>query len=76
MTRVKRREDLLIYRPFERTVFTGGPPDGPTLLLRTLRGEEVDWSAIEEKLVPRKRCNQCGERQPKEAYAAAEWKDP
>eukprot|EP00973_Karenia_brevis_P068754 9559087-Karenia_brevis.AAC.1 len=29
MTRVRRRTDLLIYRPFEREIFTRGPPEGP-----------------------------------------------
>ena len=34
LTRVRCREDLLIYRPFEHDIFTQGPPEGPELLLR------------------------------------------
>ena len=26
-----------------------GAPEGPPLLLKTLRGEQIDWKAIEEK---------------------------
>ena len=48
LTRVKRKEDILIYRPFDRSLFTRGPLEGPELLLKSLRGEYVDWSAIEE----------------------------
>ena len=50
MTRVKRREDLIIYRPFDRQVFSSGPPQGPMLLLQHLRGEAVDWAEVENKL--------------------------
>ena len=39
LTRVKSRHDLLIYRPFEIELFRKGPLQGPTLLLRVLRGE-------------------------------------
>ena len=48
ITRVKTRNDLLIYRAFDRQLFTNGGPEGPELLLKTLRGEYVDWKAIEE----------------------------
>ena len=43
------REDLLIYRPFARGLCTQGGPEGRELLLKTLRGEQVDWAAIEAK---------------------------
>ena len=36
LTRVARREDLLIYRPFDRTLFTQGPILGPDLLLKAV----------------------------------------
>ena len=42
-TRIKKMEDLLIFRPFERNLFTQGNLEGPELLLRVLRGEAVDW---------------------------------
>ena len=48
MTRVCRREDLLVYRPFVRSPFTGGPIEGPKLLMKQLRGEHVDWQRIEK----------------------------
>ena len=60
LTRVKTRADLLIYRPFEKHLFTQGPVQGPELLLKTLRGEEVDWKAIEEEHMPGAQCEGCG----------------
>ena len=74
MTRVKRREDLLIYRPFDRSVFTTGAPLGPTLLLQWLRGEAVDWEAVGRKLAPKRRCVGCRECYDKQAYTATEWR--
>ena len=47
-TRVERRQDMIIYRPFDHSLFTNGSPEGLELLLKTLRGEEIDWAAIEE----------------------------
>ena len=57
MTRIKARWDLLIFRAFDRDFFTRGPPEGPSLLLRKLRGEDIDWQAIEEKHTPKARCH-------------------
>ena len=34
LTRMKTREDLLIYRPFDRALFTQGPQEAPELLLK------------------------------------------
>ena len=42
LTRVKRREDLIIFRPFERKPFTQGSLAGPELLPRVLRRDEVN----------------------------------
>ena len=41
--RVPSREDLLIYRPFARDLYAQGGAEGPELLLKTLRGEQVGW---------------------------------
>ena len=57
-TRVKRMEDLLIFRPFDRDLFEQGNLEGPELLLQVLRGESVDWKAVEEKHMPSNMC--CG----------------
>ena len=50
-TRVKKMEDLLIFRPFDRNLFCQGNLEGPELLLKVLRGEHVDWEAV-----ARRRC--------------------
>ena len=42
MTRVKKREDLLIYRPFDLEPFQRGERKGPSLLLKHLRGDPED----------------------------------
>ena len=57
LTRVKRREDLLIYRPFEHEIFQREMARGPTLLLQHLRGDAIDWKSIEEEFMPRMRCH-------------------
>ena len=62
LTRVRSREDVLIYRPFEQDFFTCGSLEGPDLVLKVLRGEEVDWKAIEESHTPRRLCVECGFR--------------
>ena len=56
MTRIKRREDFLIFRPFDREVFSHGPLEGPTLLLKKIRGEAIDWDAVENKHSPSTHC--------------------
>ena len=60
MTRVERRDGLLIYRPFERALFQRGPREGPELLLRVLRHDEVNWKEIDEKHTPQGYCVEFG----------------
>ena len=54
-TRVTKMEDLLIFRPFDRALFNQGNLEGPELLLRVLRGEEVDTGQVlrEDRRQPR-----------------------
>jgi hypothetical protein len=73
ITRVENRKQLLIYRPFDRKLFTGGSPEGPELLLKTLRGEAVDWKAIEELHTPHRRCTLCGFSVFKQDFLALQW---
>jgi len=73
LTRVQRREDLLIYRPFERELFTRGQRRGPMLLLSFLKGETVDWAAIEEEFMPRAVCTGCCFTKFKPMYAPQQW---
>ena len=55
LSRVRRREDILIFRPFQRTTFTRQRALGPELLLRHLRGDLVDWTELEEIVVAARR---------------------
>ena len=73
-TRVKRAEDLLIFRPFDRALFCQGNLEGPELLLRVLRGEAVDWQAIEEKHMPSNMCHDCDTKTFKGEFSEAQWK--
>ena len=76
MTRIKKRIDLLIFRGFDKAVFSGGPPEGPTLLLKKLRGEEIDWKAIEETHTPSTRCRgPCLAVRFKDEFAEKEWRN-
>ena len=46
LTRVTRTPDFLICCDFPLEPFTKGQPKGPELLLKTLRGEHIDWKAV------------------------------
>ena len=74
ITRVRCRADLIIYRPFDRQVFSGGPLLGPSTLLKQLRGETIDWEEIQDRLQPRQRCGGCHMRKGKPQYDLAEWR--
>jgi hypothetical protein len=73
-TRVKRTEDLLIFRPFDRALFTQGDLEGPNLLLRVLRGEGVDWEAIEQQHMPSHMCRGCNTKAFKVEFSEPQWK--
>ena len=73
LTRTETREDLLIYRPFDLELFTQGETEGPELLLKTLRGEDIDWAGIEAKHTPSHMCTGCGLRCVKEAFQMSQW---
>ena len=73
LTRTETREDLLIYRHFDVELFTQGELDGPSLLLKTLRGEEIDWAAIEAKHTPSCMCTGCGTRCFKDEFQPSQW---
>ena len=73
-TRVKRKEDLLIFRPFDRDLFNQGNQEGAQLLLKVLRGEEIDWAAIEAKHMPSHICKGCDTKQFKAEFSEMQWK--
>ena len=64
----------MIYRPFDLEPFTKGIPQGTALLLRKLRGEALDWSEIENKLIPKQTCRICKKRQDRSKFATYEFK--
>ena len=71
--RVTKKEDLLIYRPFARNLFCQGNLEGPELLLKVLRGEDIDWQAIEEKHMPSHMCHGCDTKQFKAEFSPGQW---
>jgi hypothetical protein len=76
MTRVRTRLDLLIYRNFDREVFTKGEPEGPALLLKLLRGADIDWKAVEDKHTPKTTCTDpCLSIRFKDEFGATQWKN-
>ena len=73
MTRLRTRQDLLIFRNFDREVFMQGEPEGPALLLHKLRGGAIDWAALEKKHTPKRYCyGPCMLLLLKEEYSAKE----
>ena len=73
-TRVKKMEDLLIFRPFDLALFNRGNLEGPELLLRVLRGEQIDWEGVERKHMPSHMCIGCDTKVFKEEFSEREWK--
>ena len=74
ITRIKNREGLMIYRPFDLAPFTEGIPEGTALLLRKLRGEELDWAMIEERLILKKACTVCKMKGDKSKFTRSEFR--
>ena len=73
ITRVRRRENLLIFRPFDRKPYNEGEMPGTQKLLQVLRGESVDWDEWEAKLMPRDQCERCRRRLLVEAFTKYEF---
>ena len=73
LTRVRRREDMLIFRPFDRSPYTMGERKGPALLLKCLRGEHLDWNAIEKEFMPSGKCTLCSVVKYKNQYRPNQW---
>ena len=75
ITRVERREDLLIYRPFPLRLFDKGQKPGMELLLRVWRHDDtIDWKAIENDHMPSKKCWTCHAVKKKALYSNMQWK--
>ena len=73
ITRVKRRQDLLIYRPFPQKLFQDGQKPGLDLLMKVWRGEDINWARLEEEHMPKKYCPGCFIYKPKQDYHLCEW---
>ena len=72
-SRVKRREDLLILRPFPRFLFQRGVSEGPQLLLQKLRGESLDWDALREDRAPFAQCSSCQQIRTYDFFEHSQW---
>ncbi|CAE7897803.1 pfh1, partial [Symbiodinium necroappetens] len=72
-SRVRSREDVLILRPFPLWLFQRGSPEGPDLLLKTLRKEPVDWKAWRESKNPFAACGSCGHVKDFANFSYVEW---
>ncbi len=73
LTRVRSRAGRLIYLRFAKSLFKTGCVQGPSLLLRHLRGEKLDWAAIEAEHMPTKTCTGCGFVVYKDKFARSQW---
>eukprot|EP00959_Pyramimonas_sp_CCMP1952_P434072 9089891-Pyramimonas_sp.AAC.1 len=59
ITRVRKRENLLTFRPFDRKPDNAGEMPGTQKLLQVLRGDKMDWDEWEAELMPRDQCERC-----------------
>ena len=64
----------MIFRPFERALFNQGDLEGPNLLLQVLRGEHVDWAAVEQQHMPSHMCHGCNTKAFKAEFSEPQWK--
>ena len=72
-SRVRSRHDALILRPFPLWLFQRGAVEGPQLLLKTLRGEEIDWAAYREGRKPSATCSQCQQVREIDGFEFEQW---
>ncbi|CAE7821594.1 pfh1, partial [Symbiodinium necroappetens] len=72
-SRVRSRHDVLIMRPFPLWLFQRGAAEGPKLLLESLRGQEIDWTAYREARQPTATCKECRLVKAVQAFYDAEW---
>ncbi|CAE7640649.1 pfh1 [Symbiodinium microadriaticum] len=72
-SRVRSRYDVLIMRPFPLWLFQRGAAEGPKLLLESLRGQEIDWTAYREARQPTATCKECRLVKAVQAFYDAEW---
>ena len=72
-SRVRSRHDALILRPFPLWLFQRGAVEGPQLLLKTLRGEEIDWAAYREGRKPFAKCSQCQQVRDIDNFEYEQW---
>ena len=72
-SRVRSREDALILRPFPLWLFQRGAVEGPQLLLRVLRGEEIDWAAYREGRKPFATCSLCQQVREIDGFEFEQW---
>ena len=72
-SRVRSRHDALILRPFPLWLFQRGTVEGPQLLLRVLRGEEIDWTAYREGRKPFATCSLCQQVREIDGFEFEQW---
>ena len=72
-SRVRSRHDALILRPFPLWLFQRGAVEGPQLLLKTLRGEEIDWAAYREGRKPFAKCSECQQVRDIDGFEYEQW---
>ena len=74
LSRVRRREDMLIFRPFPIAKLQGGAPPGPQLLLDKLAGKFIDWAAVQKQLAPdTRRCSSCKKTGAVDDFSTQQW---
>ena len=72
-TRVRSREDILILRPFPISLYQRGPQAGPGLLLKQLRGEEINWANYRDSRRPCAACSKCRQIKRLDDFSHEQW---
>ena len=72
-TRVRSREDILVLRPFPISLYQRGPQAGPGLLLKQLRGEDVNWANYRDSRRPCAACSKCRQIKRLDDFSHEQW---
>ena len=74
LSRVRLRQDMLIFRPFPRSALQRRMHPGPQALLDKLQGKVVDWEALQRRLAPEaKLCSKCRVPYAVEGFTKTQW---
>ena len=62
LSRVRRADDILIFRPFDVDMFSSGCPDGPVALIKWLQLRKLDVEQCGDRFIRKEYCALCAKQ--------------